>query len=70
MLSVHILQKAEGEEPCQMCEGRNFIPCLWCRGTKKGTKNRWGSLECTVCNSNGLQHCPDCSDIYKAKKKK
>ena len=49
------------EEMCRVCGGQRFIMCLWCQGSKKGIRNAFGDLKCTVCNENALQKCPQCS---------
>ena len=49
------------EETCRVCGGQRFIMCLWCQGSKKGIRNAFGDLKCTVCNENALQKCPQCS---------
>ena len=46
---------------CRVCGGQGFIMCLWCQGSKKGIRNTFGDLKCTVCNKNALQKCPECS---------
>ena len=46
---------------CRVCGGQGFIMCLWCEGSKKGIRNAFGDLKCTVCNKNALQKCPECS---------
>lgn len=47
-------------EVCELCGGQLFVACLWCNGSKKGIKNTFNDLKCTVCNQNGLQKCPEC----------
>ena len=70
-LSAKIIgfEKTEEDADCATCGAKGFIPCMWCKGSKKGWRTKFGDLECTVCNKNALQQCPDCSDIYKRKKK-
>ena len=46
---------------CSTCGDRRFVLCNWCQGSKKGLKNNFGYLKCTVCNVNGLQPCSACS---------
>ncbi|XP_065846174.1 glutaredoxin domain-containing cysteine-rich protein 1-like [Oscarella lobularis] len=48
------------ETDCRACGAKGFVPCMWCNGSKKSIRNRYGSLRCTVCNENGLQLCPEC----------
>lgn len=48
-------------EECELCGGRGVLLCLWCQGSKKGIRNNFTDLKCTVCNENGLQVCPECS---------
>lgn len=45
---------------CQTCGDKRFILCHWCQGSKKGTKNKFSNLKCTICNVNGLLECPTC----------
>lgn len=53
--------QSSSEEVCRVCGGQRFIMCLWCQGSKKGIRNTFGDLKCTVCNENALQKCPECS---------
>lgn len=53
-------EKVSGGD-CSVCANRGFVTCLWCQGSKKSVRNRYGTLRCTVCNENGLQVCPECS---------
>eukprot|EP00118_Oscarella_pearsei_P004363 m.18559 g.18559 ORF g.18559 m.18559 type:complete len:242 (+) comp27677_c0_seq4:491-1216(+) len=48
------------QSDCEVCGSKGFITCMWCQGSKKSIRNRYGTLRCTVCNENGLQLCPEC----------
>ena len=54
-------QKRMSTDVCQLCQGQGFVVCLWCQGSKKGIRNSFNDLKCTVCNKNALQVCPECS---------
>ena len=61
------LQK-RSNDTCTSCGGQGFVVCAWCQGSRKSLAHDFNSgpgkhnffLNCTVCNSNGLQSCPDC----------
>jgi len=63
-----VLLQKRSNETCRSCGGQGFVVCQWCQGSRKSLAHDFNSgkgkhnffLNCTVCNSNGLQPCPDC----------
>ncbi|KAI9115307.1 hypothetical protein K1719_013626 [Acacia pycnantha] len=46
---------------CDSCGDVRFVPCTNCSGSRKIFDEDEGLLKrCSLCNENGLIHCPDC----------
>ncbi|KAF6040913.1 hypothetical protein EB796_000754 [Bugula neritina] len=53
-----------GSFTCDDCGGYGFVPCTYCKGSKKSTKveSALVSLKCIRCDKTGLMHCPACKE--------
>ncbi|KAH7513717.1 hypothetical protein FEM48_Zijuj11G0010800 [Ziziphus jujuba var. spinosa] len=60
MLSYAKVERGIGRLGCEGCGGARFVPCLECGGSCKVVVDGDKKQRCSVCNENGLVHCPAC----------